>query len=568
MNLFWSLAPELIQKIGDEARFQDLKRMRLVCKLFSVLFQRKIYHCFDINIGPFGYPSSFENRGIQRRIDKLEALGREEHHPAKIFTKELRISTVWPPTVKPYTTPTDEEVKLFLELLVPALGSLKIISKLEWFNNLTVCDAVYSAVFECIKPMIPNLTSLKLSQIPTKIVGPTSKFNAPILILTDPRLPLLVNLHIDCGGEDPNQTTLLSLLTALSKLLCNSRTTLRSFKCLIPVHILGSRMPTIQSLFNLGTNEYQDAAITDFVTSPEFVRYVRSITPTIPHFKALQSLDLQAFGAYDSELHLPYQRHTFDLWTVMANTGIQLRHIKSDVVTKGLVDYISSYSGGLQELSVKSYGEENAEQPGKDLFTRALNFQHTSLRFLNVDSWDHKWHIFREELATTGVFVGQLTFSSLEELQIPVFIDSTMENISLQVLRGPTDGLPLDTKPNYIWILLGLVTQKERFPSLKKVIITARPPRFDPPEHPQDVELAFFKAATLRLCSYRFNSATPATSCSPIPAVIILFQDQAMRHEYTAVEISPGRWGYSSNSMRTYPDWDPEWEYSACTQAE
>ncbi|TFK19122.1 hypothetical protein FA15DRAFT_674715 [Coprinopsis marcescibilis] len=447
-----SLAPELIQEIGNKAPIQDVKSLRLVCRKLSTLVEGDLFHSLEIHLHPY------DRSGVYKRaLEIFETLAKAKGHSVETATRKLVITNVSLPIKRnDHREITGDEFERRLKAaLVPALQSLKNIRNIRLNYNFTKLDWVFHGVLESLNPIIPQLSGLDIYGIDSdKLWNPRN--TALLTLLNDPRLLQLSHFSITTEGQGENQAFFASLITAMRTTLTKSSTRLKSFKCGLPA--IWSQRPILHAVFGPDIPNSGFPALTHIALGSEIIpgSHICRGAPTLPQFTSLQRLDCLLVYR-QGKANGTHQVHagTLSFWELLADTGVRLRSIRNAIVSDELLKYLCSYSGELNELSVScqhSAGSQQAQQAmGVEFWTRVIPLHCSFLREIQVHTSCMGWWIYGSKTQET---LSAYSFPELRRLRIGVQKHERYSTV--------TD----EPNKDYMATLVNLIVQSGNFPAL------------------------------------------------------------------------------------------------------
>ncbi|TFK19123.1 hypothetical protein FA15DRAFT_223108 [Coprinopsis marcescibilis] len=426
---------ELVQNISGQADISDVKSLRLVCKTFAMLLAGDLFYCLVIDMSK-----------SQDRLEILSSLASDEAHPARTATRELSIHRI--------DLDGSSEVT---SCLIPALQSLGNLRKLRLRYFFTDLEWIYTPVLECLKPMLPRITTLEVSRVSAELKRPNDRQEALIAFLSNPGISRLASFAIDCGGGS-QQNISSALATAVANVIERSRSHLVSLAFGFPsgTSIRNAPATTLRTIFGPSTHS-SFPVLTHLTLAEDVICNIRSCTPTIPQFSSLKHLTCVRKPA-KRPIVVENQLNTFGFWTALANTGVRLHSIKEATATHELLNYLKSYSGELQELQIKRYrshgdGKDKWQDLGEEFWSRIVPLHHESLRLLHIRSNCSGWWSFGP--ITRHIFQSH-AFPELEELLLNVHSPARKS---------------ADLRKGYVITLLDFVSQSQLFRSLRELAI-------------------------------------------------------------------------------------------------
>ncbi|KAJ3509104.1 hypothetical protein NLJ89_g5395 [Agrocybe chaxingu] len=320
-NPFLSLAPELIQTIGDELSMSDLKQLRLTCKQLQPLVNHQLFRTVMIDI-------TINN--IKKSVDMLQLLATGDCN-TRGSRADLEAQSA------------TEQVAGCLRDALRSFSSLTTIrwSPVQWDN-----EEVQIAVVEALVGL-STLKNLHLNTTNCKAALPVDKLK---------------------GLEEISIFGLCSYVETMDNVgrLIARSPGLRSLK-VAQYRNYGKPLGKAQSLHQL--LEYCDPL------EPLRLRHlsvqealVRLDHITLPHLRSLTSLELTSVcDPFNTGNRYSYYRSqddtgaafdaqkvgssTEDIWKAFASTGVRLEKLKHDSLPRSLLKYLSSYSG-LKSLNI------------------------------------------------------------------------------------------------------------------------------------------------------------------------------------------------------------------------
>ncbi|TFK19124.1 hypothetical protein FA15DRAFT_674716 [Coprinopsis marcescibilis] len=430
-----SLPLELVQNISGQAEISDVKSLRLVCKAFAMLLAGDLFYCLVIDMSK-----------SQDRLEILSSLASDESHPARTATRELSIQRI----------DLDEPSEV-TSCLIPALQSLGNLRKLRLRYFFTDLEWIYTPVLECLKPMLPRITTLEVSRVNAELIRPNIRQEALIAFLSDPGISRLASFAIDCGGGS-QQNINSALVTAAANVVERSRSHLECLAFGFPsgISIRNTPATTLRTIFRPSPHS-SFPVLTHLTLAEDIICDIRSCTPTVPQFSSLKHLTCVPKPA-KRPIAVENQPNTFDFWTALASTGVRLHSIKEATATHELFHYLKSYSGELQELQINRFrahgdGKDKWQDLGEEFWSCIVPLHHASLRLLHIRSNCDGWWSFGP--ITQDIFQSH-AFPALEELLLNVHSSAQTS---------------ADLRKGYVITLLDLVSQSQLFGSLKKLVI-------------------------------------------------------------------------------------------------
>ncbi|TFK24844.1 hypothetical protein FA15DRAFT_756321 [Coprinopsis marcescibilis] len=476
-----SLAPELVQHIGTQAQEFDVKTLRLVCKWFSELLVGHVLKRLVI------FMSADEH---ERGLHMLETLAKSIGHPATYLTTELVLKAIYVPRDDKDSKQTISRLR---GCLGPALRSLRNVVNVSWYGSLTDMLWAREAVVDALRPTFASLSELRISEV---------RLPSNLTILDGADMRHLTFLAISTA-QDALEQHILQSLYAISRTIQDCRSTLRCIELDVSLRYFFHR--TCRGLviqeYTGTTAEPSDLEafqhLKELKLSMDHIP--KSVTPTLPQFLSLRSLDLTLTSARFLSGTSAYYKTSTNIWTALANTGICLEKISTNRPCGELVNYLCSYSNELKSLAICSLGHKPLSPDGLaiELYSRALPLHAESLQDLTINSLG-EW-CFGRYLEES---IRGLTFVNLKRFSVVVL-----------VAYDPDSEAHSDPDPDHLRGLLQMVMQKHNFPSLENLevrVIKQRALsmrynatwRTDGPE--RGTQMTAERIAASRLAQYRF----------------------------------------------------------------